>query len=191
MTRDYASRAKTPARPRRRKAQPKTRRKQAPQATSGVSFNAPSFSAGLLLGGALVLILPYLGSLLEASPATQASAPATEPVEISFDFDNILVSSEVVTDTSDYPVVFESADPNDATSTYLLQAASFRSFAAAADLQAKLARQDLPATVSRVLVKDKAWYQVTVGPFNREKEAQRAMVRLRENNLSPLPLKRG
>jgi cell division protein FtsN len=156
-----------------------------------VSFSAPSFSAGLVLGGALVLLLPYLVSMLEESPIVNTGTPVAEEVEIIFDFDSKLAKSEVTTDPSAYPVEFESTTPDANASTYLLQAASFRSLAEATDLQAKLSRQDLPATVSQVSVNGKAWYRVTVGPFNRQKEAQRAMTRLRENNLSPLPLKRG
>ena len=154
-----------------------------------MSFNAPSFSVGLILGAVAVLLLPELNALFEAAPGIE-SAPAAEVPEIFFNYDTLLSHSEVTADTDAYPVTFE--DPNTVSeASYLLQAASFRSFAEAADLQAKLSKQQLPAEVSRVMVKDQPWFRVTVGPFKRRIEAQRAITRLRENNLAPMHLKRG
>jgi len=196
MTRDYASRAKTKSsrKPQRNSAkvrQPRVKKSAPVGAGRGISFSAPSFSAGLILGAALVLVLPYLMSLLEETPGSTTTQPVQEQLDIVFDFEDRLQRSEVAVDTSAYPVEFESDDPAAATSTYLLQAASFHSFAEAANLQAKLSRQQLPAMVSRVTVGEKPWYRVTVGPFHRKKDAERAMTQLRENNLSPLPLTQG
>lgn len=196
MTRDYASRARTkstrkPQRSSARVRTPKVKKSTPARSAASISFSAPSFSAGLILGAGLVLLLPYLMSLLEETPGSVAAVPAQQEPEIVFDFEDRLQRSEVAVDTSAYPVEFESEDPSAATSTYLLQAASFHSFAEAANLQAQLSRQQLPAMVSRVTVGEKPWYRVTVGPFHRKKDAERAMTQLRENNLSPLPLTQG
>lgn len=154
-----------------------------------MSFNAPSFSVGLIVGAVAVLMLPELNALFEPTPGPQP-VPVAEVPELIFNYDTLLSHSEVTTDTAAYPVTFE--DPNEISeASYLLQAASFRSFAEAAGLQAKLSKQQLPAEVSRVMVKDQPWFRVTVGPFKRRIEAQRAVTRLRENNLAPMHLKRG
>ena len=154
-----------------------------------VSFNAPSFSVGLILGAVAVLLLPELNALFEPEPGSVPQQTPEVP-ELIFNYDTLLSHSEVTTDTEAYPVTFEDlSTPSDAT--YLLQAASFRSFAEAADLHARLSKQQLPTEVSRVMVKDQSWFRVTVGPFSRRLEAQRAVTRLRENNLAPMYLKRG
>ncbi len=199
MPRDYANRAagrgtspkRSAAAGRRASSRaPRKSSRSKPQAPATVAFSAPSFAAGVLVGGAMVLSLPYLSEFLEAPAETARPASAVEQPQVTFIFDDLLSSSVVTTDPDAYPVEFE--DPSaEAPSTFLLQAASFESFAEAADLQARLADQDLPAAVSRVTVNDRPWYRVTVGPFSRQIEAQRAMTRLRENNLAPLPLKRG
>lgn len=193
MSRDFANRGKSRKQAKARRSQSRAPR-PASRSRSGnrdtVTFSAPSFAVGALFGGALVLLLPLLPDYLEATPdATQAADPAP-PRNVVFKFDDLLSQDVVPVDTAAYPVEFE--DPSgDSETSYLLQAASFKSFAEAADLQAKLAKQQLPASVSRVSVKDVPWYRVTVGPFSRKRDADHAMTRLRENRLAPLPLKRG
>jgi cell division protein FtsN len=157
-----------------------------------VQFNAPSFSAGLILGAALVALVPKALDELEQTPVNVEERNPVTPPEVIFDFDELLTHSEVSTDTSAYPVEFEKPGGSGAGGgSYQLQAASFHSLAEAVDLRDRLSRQDLPTRVNRVMVGDKPWYRVTVGPFDRQIEAERAITRLRENNLSPLPLRRG
>ena len=199
MKRDYAARAKPNASRRgtsRRAATRKSSTRKPAAAKSRrsgsaslVNFNAPSFSVGLVLGAAAMLLLPQLAELFEPSPDAKPVLEPEQP-ELIFRYDTLLSHSEVTADTEAYPVEFE--DPNAVSDQeFLLQAASFRSFAEAADLQAKLAHQDMPTEVSRVMVRDQPWFRVTVGPYSREIEAQRAVTRLRQNNLAPMYLTRG
>lgn len=192
MTRDYATRSRgsSQRKPQRRKAAPRKSRRAA--TGSGVQFNAPSFAAGLILGSALVALVPEALEELEQSPANVEERTPIPTPEVIFDFDDLLAHSEVSADTSAYPVEFEKpGEPGAGGGAYRLQAASFHSLAEAVDLRDRLVRQNLPSTVNRVMVGDKPWYRVTVGPFDRQIEAERAITRLRENNLSPLPLRRG
>jgi hypothetical protein len=200
MKRDYANQATSSTSRKKPAGRPATRKPRARKDTrgtakrqltvSGVTFNAPSFSAGLILGGAAVLLLPQVLPRFEQSPDNTGNAEEQSQQQLVFSYDTLLSDNEVEIDESAYEVEFE--DPNgDPNRTYLLQAASFHSFAEAANLQARLAEQGLPASVSRVTVKDKPWYRVTVGPFHRKVEAQRAVKELRENNLAPMHLKRG
>lgn len=199
MKRDYATRTNATARkkPAGRPAPRKPRSRKDPkgsakrqQAVSGIIFNAPSFSVGLILGGAAVLLLPQVAQLFEQSPRPTGNTEQSAEQELIFKFDTMLSESEVEIDQSAYEVEFEgpNGDPN---KTYLLQAASFKSFAQAADLQDSLAKQDLPASVSVMTVKDQRWYRVTVGPFNLKRDFNRAVTALRENNLSPMQINRG
>ncbi len=198
MPRDYAKRGSSSSAKRsgskRRAASPSRRprgaSRQAPKAGATVPFSAPSFAAGLVFGALLMLALPFLEELLQAPLEARAQPEETPEPVVVFDFEDRLRTGEVRVDADAYDVEFEELDPEDPT-PYFLQAASFRSFAQAADLQATLAAQDLPATVSRVNVGDRPWYRVTVGPFARRKDAQRAMTRLREHNLAPQPMTRG
>jgi len=191
MTRDYAARSRgsSPRKPQRRKAAPRKSRRAG--TSSGVQFNAPSFAAGLILGAALIALVPKALEELEQSPANVEERIPVPTPEVIFDFDDLLAHSEVSADTSAYPVEFEKPGEAGAGGAYRLQAASFHSLAEAVDLRDRLVRQNLPSTVNRVMVGDKPWYRVTVGPFDRQIEAERAITRLRENNLSPLPLRRG
>jgi len=193
MSRDFANRGAS-----RKQAKARRTSSRAPRAASRsrtgnrdtVTFSAPSFAVGALFGGALVLLLPLLPDYLDATPdAAQAADPAPAR-NVVFKFDDLLSQDVVPVDKAAYPVEFEDPSEN-AEAIYLLQAASFKSFAEAADLQARLEKQQLPASVSRVSVKDVPWYRVTVGPFAHKRDADRAMTRLRENRLAPLPLKRG
>jgi cell division protein FtsN len=160
-----------------------------PSGGNAISFNAPSFSVGLILGAVAVLLLPEVGTLFESSPIVKTE-PIGEAPELIFNYDTLLSHSEVPADTEAYPVKFE--DPKEiANASYLLQAASFRSLAEAAELKYQLVEQQLPAEVSRVMVEDQPWFRVTVGPFKRRIEVQRAVDRLRQNNLAPMELKRG
>lgn len=200
MKRDYATRAtgstarkkpagKTAPRKRRARKDPKGSDNR-PLAVGGVTFNAPSFSAGLILGGAAVLLLPQVVPLFEQAPGSTRNTEPSAELEVIFDFDAMLSDSEVEIDQTAYEVEFE--DPNgDGEKTYLLQAASFRSFAQAANLQALLSAQNLPASVSHMTVKDQRWYRVTVGPFHRKQDFNRAITALRENNLAPMQLNGG
>ena len=74
---------------------------------------------------------------------------------------------------------------------YLLQAASLRESADADALRARLILLGMPAKSEKVTLASGTWYRVTVGPFVSQTEAQRAMTRLREMNLSALMLKVG
>lgn len=191
MKRDYAKRStsnKSAARPasrKPRKAAAAGKKTQRPLTSGAVTFNAPSFSAGLILGGLVVLLLPQLFLLFEPASGRAESTEEQPAPKLVYQYDTLLTEGEVQTDPSAYDAEFNT------TGTYLLQAASFRSFAQAARLQQHLVEQNLPATVSTQMVNDQEWYRVTVGPFERKRDGNRAENVLQENNLAPTRLKWG
>ena len=151
-------------------------------------FHAPSFSAGVLMGAVVVLGAAYLPELLggenqAAQPAAPAAAATPEP-ELTFEFDDLLRNSRV---TADPEIYASSPEPAaEADEEIVLQAASFRSRDDAERLRAALLLMDLPASTSSITLSSGPWYRVTVGPFERKVEAERALTRLREKNIAAI-----
>lgn len=189
MTRDYASRGNKTSKP--RKPRRSSTGVRTPRNPSRTTFSAPSFSAGAVFGAALVLLAAYAPAIFEETRTAVRGEERPSKPEIVFDFPDMLRDNKVVTDPKAYDP--GSAD-NPATGEpqqYLLQAASLRASADADALRARLILLGLPARSDRVTLASGTWYRVTVGPFTSQTEAQRAMTRLREMNLSALMLKVG
>ncbi len=196
MARDFAKRAKpgratgrgggSPRRPKRRAATPAKRK----TAAKRNPFHGPSFSAGIVLGGALVVALAYVPTLLEqhseVDRVEQNDDPQPKP-SVEFRFDERLRSQKITADSKAYV----SDDPlADANIEYLIQAASFQNQDDADTLRAQLLLNGLPAATKPVTVGDKPWYRVTVGPFPSSVESGRAMTKLRELDLDAFLIKR-
>lgn len=198
---------------RRLRAGAKPRRAASP--TRRTLFHAPSFSAGVIMGAIVVLGFGYLPELMSADPAEAAAgaaAPAAETrPQLTFEFDDLLRNSQVIADPEPYrsdppptaapapsgsPETTAAAAPvasapaataaTAAPAEYLLQAASFRSRNDAERLRAALLLMDLPAATHAISLDSGTWYRVTVGPFDNEATAQRALTRLRENDIAAI-----
>ncbi|MFW6092949.1 MAG: SPOR domain-containing protein [Pseudomonadota bacterium] len=156
-------------------------------------FHAPSFSGGVVLGAVIVLGTAYLPELLSSDepagpPADTGAADNAERPELTFEFDDLLRNSKVTADPEPYRS--EAAETTDTDETIVLQAASFRSEDDAERLRAALLLMDLPAATQTISLANGRWYRVTVGPFDRRVEAERAMTRLRERDISAMWTKR-
>lgn len=175
----------------------RTPRRRAPSRGSRVSspvrrtlFHAPSFSAGVVMGAVVVLGAAYLPELLhrdDASAAAGGRAVGTAEArpQLTFEFDELLRNSRVTADPE--PYLSEPAEPAaDTGEEILLQAASFRSRDDAERLRAALLLMDLPASTSATTLSSGHWYRVTVGPFDSRVQAQRALTRLRENDIAAI-----
>lgn len=188
MARDFAQRQKkrSKSQSRRRKRPPARRR-----ASSKVAgFNAPSFSAGVIFGAALVLVGSYAPEIFDESVTAIRGQQAEAVGDVTFEFDQILKNDVVLTDPDSYPADFTQAGENaTAPREYLLQAAAFRSSEDAERLRANLLMLNLPAETGRVDIASGTWYRVIVGPYDSQVKAERALTRLRENNLSALLVK--
>lgn len=152
-------------------------------------FHGPSFSAGIVLGAAIVLLAAYAPELLqETVDGTLAKqSPGAKP-EVKFKFDERLRTQEIRANPAAYS---NDADAlSEAQMEYLIQAASFQQRADADTLRAELLLSGLPAATNAVRVGDKPWYRVTVGPFPSNVESGRAMTKLRELNLDAFLIKR-
>lgn len=166
----------------------KPKPKKRPAKSKRPGFHGPSFSAGLLLGGAVVILGAYAPELAEEQLAKLPEATPQEP-EFVFEFDDLLRKSEVPTNPEVY--ASEADDDPDAVREYLIQAASFRHVDDAEQLRAQLTLEALPVDMTRVNLDSGIWYRVTVGPMTSSVEASRVMTRLRGQNLSAIWIKRG
>jgi hypothetical protein len=187
-----------PRHPAGRRARPGTRPRRPSSPVARTLFHAPSFSAGAVMGALLVLGAAYVPELLENdAPPTAASAsarPADSPPQLTFEFDDLLRNSQVVADPPPAqevpearPATGETAGEAVRASTeFLLQAASFRSEADAERLRAALLLLDLPAATQSISLPSGVWYRVIVGPFDSEAVAERALTRLRENDIAAI-----
>ena len=189
MAKDFANRPK-PRRASNRGGGSKTRKKaKARKSSSRGVFHGPSFSAGIVLGAAIVLLGAYAPEWLqETADRTLAKQSDTPKPAVQFKFDEKLRSQEIIANADAYA---SAADPSvDAQMEYLIQAASFQQRNDADTLRAELLLSGLPATTNAVRVGDKPWYRVTVGPFPSNVESGRAMTKLRELNLDAFLIKR-
>jgi len=136
-----------------------------------------------------------------AAPAAQVPAPAAAPAakhtekknaspnpaataKPRFDFYTILPEMEVVV-----PEAQKSAQPNgaDKNSVYLLQIGSFRNFAEADSLKARLALLGVESKIETVSSSDKeVWHRVRVGPYSDARELNKIRTRLLNNNINAI-----
>ena len=209
MTRDYArkhgktqagkpgSRARAKSKPARKqvvrgvsRAKPRPGRKRT-SADQTTSFSAPSFSAGVVFGAALVLLAAYAPTLFQETVSVTRSKISQPEPKITFNFPDILRENQVVTDPDAYPVEFPDSSATEGLQEYLIQAASLRAEEDATVLQVQLRKLGLPAQYNRVTLQSGVWFRVTVGPYDSKRDANRAMTQLREQNLSALLIKLG
>lgn len=144
------------------------------------------------MGAVVVLGAAYLPEILTASGSgtrTPTAAAAVETPQLTFEFDDLLRNSQVTANPEPYQ-----SEPMESASApseqIMLQAASFRSRDDAERLRAALLLMDLPAATREINLDNGAWYRVTVGPFDSPVKAQRALTRLRENDIAALWTKR-
>jgi hypothetical protein len=184
------------ATPKRGSARPRARAGSPPPRTL---FHGPSFSAGLIAGAIAVLVGAYVPELLDDPTAGPAQTAAGKPNELRFEFHDILSTSTVDADESVYQPPPKAAKPRKGGGetvagnssdrplrAIVIQAASFRAVDDAESLRARLLLQDLPVSMARVEIASGTWYRITVGPFASRADADRAMTRLREQNIDAI-----
>jgi cell division septation protein DedD len=146
-------------------------------------FSAPSFSAGVILGAAIVLLASYAPSAFDETVGAIRQQVEPPAEEITFEFPDMLEQDTVIADPSVYPSEFPGEDPDAVPRSYIIQAASLRGSGAAAALSAELRTAGLTASWERVDLSSGTWYRVMVGPFDNQVEANRALTLLRKRNL--------
>ena len=137
-----------------------------------------------MLGAAGLALILYLPEWLARPVLTSSDAGAEVQGGVEFDYRNLLEDAEV--ETTDPASAPNPAAAAAAVTTVRLQAGAFRSADDADRLRARLLLLDLPVTSVVASLSDGDWHRVMVGPFDARIDAQRAMTRLREQNLTPI-----
>ena len=191
MSRDYASRTASGSssrstRPRKAKPGTGTRKRPAKSNSSAERniWSAPSFSAGVIFGAALVLLAGYAPTVFEDTVAA-ARGPVSEPDNIVFEFEDILENGTVEVDPDTYETQFPGENPDEPMPEYQVQAISVKSLEDATKITRQLLAMQLPARSERVDLSSGPWYRVMVGPYNSRREAEQVINRIEELNMSP------
>lgn len=149
--------------------------------------------AGLALGIAAVVATLYVRERLaqhptdtertSAEPTARSKPRATPkpaPPEKDYGFYDLLPNSEVVVPKDDRDA---SADrrpaPIQTPGAYVVQAGSFRSFAEADKVKARLALLGIHAQIQNIAVDGQAWHRVRIGPIEDLAELDRVRRKLR------------
>lgn len=141
-----------------------------------------------------------------SSPTADQPATPSEPRMPTFEFYTLLPESEVVApqveEAQNTPneaaadlveadsAVQASQKPNQSGSSYMLQAASFKQAADAQRLADRLKNFGLMAKITKVLAHgDQTWHRVQVGPYQDNRELNRAQDLMVTQGIEPLLIK--
>jgi cell division protein FtsN len=105
----------------------------------------------------------------------------------------VLPNLEVeVTDDKQSPNSNSSAAGSiDAPGSYILQVGSYRNFADADRVKAKLALQGVAASIQKVSIDSDTWHRVRIGPISNLNKLEETRRKLREVQLDALVIKQG
>ena len=186
----------------------KTRRKPTPRK----SRNIPGWAwmlAGLLIGLGVAAVLYLQGAdrsgdlaALFGEPESAAPATPTEPEaepedpasdEPRFRYYELLPEDEVRVPESERSAPRDTVLPAPATPAdgdpVILQTGSFRRFAQADAMKARLALLGLDPQVHEAEVDGETWYRVYIGPYRDEARIRQALERLRSEDIEALRLR--
>ncbi len=177
--------------------------------SSGVSAWG-GFTIGLLLG-LVVATAVYIydrrpGANLVASSAPlsnekeggAASAPTPESAQsgesgTDFDFYDVLpkLEVEVSEDKANSSGASSAAGAIDVPGSYILQVGSYRNFADADRVRAKLAIQGVESSIQKTNIESEVWHRVRIGPINNLNKLEETRRKLREAQIDALVIKQG
>ena len=126
---------------------------------------------------------------VKKSQTTQPPEPASS-TKPKFDFYTILPELEVA--IPEQELINSTKDSNEKTSTqqYMLQAGSFKKFAEADKLKARLALEGIEAAIQKVKINDTdTWHRVRIGPLNNIKALNQTRRRLRNLGIASIVVK--
>jgi cell division protein FtsN len=168
------------------------------------------FTIGLLIG-LVIATAVYIydrrpGANIAANSApisnekegSTSSAPTPDSAQsgdsgTDFDFYDMLPKQEV-------EVARDKAKPTGSTSaagaidtpgSYILQVGSYRNFADADRVRAKLAIQGVESNIQKISIDNDVWHRVRIGPINNLNKLEETRRKLREAQIDALVIKQG
>lgn len=125
-------------------------------------------------------------------PDTEAGDSGTEEPAKSYDFYDMLPKFEVVVPEKDKDVRPDiKSVPETRRGTYVLQAGSYKNFADADRVRAKLALQGVESKVQKVSVDNDTWHRIRIGPISKLDELNRLRQILRKADVDVLVIRVG
>jgi cell division protein FtsN len=127
----------------------------------------------------------------EMPEAETAESGAEEPAK-SYDFYDMLPKFEVVVPEKEKDVRPDiKSVPETRRGTYVLQAGSYKNFADADRVRAKLALQGVESKVQKVSVDNDTWHRIRIGPISKLDELNRLRQILRKADVDVLVIRVG
>ncbi len=121
-----------------------------------------------------------------------AGAGAADPSAKSYDFYDQLPKFEVIVPEKEKDVRPDvRAVPETRRGTYVLQAGSYKSFADADRVRARLALQGIESKVQQVSVDSDTWHRIRIGPVSNLDELNRLRTILRKADVDVLVIRVG
>jgi cell division protein FtsN len=161
---------------------------------------------GLSLGLALAAVIylkdhrldvpeTHAGKAIKKRPhgndAPEAGDPAADDSK-SYAFYEMLPKFEVVVPEKDKDVRPDiKSVPETRSGTYVLQAGSYKNFADADRVRAKLALLGIESKVQKVSVENDTWYRIRIGPFSKLDDLNRVRQSLHKADVDALEIRVG
>jgi cell division protein FtsN len=124
-------------------------------------------------------------------PPEAADSASEEPAK-TYDFYDRLPKFEVVVPEKDKEVRPDIRSvPETRSGTYVLQAGSYKNFADADRVRAKLALQGIESKVQKVTVDNDTWHRIRIGPISKLDELNRMRQILRRADVDVLVIRVG
>jgi hypothetical protein len=125
-------------------------------------------------------------------PDGEAPDSGAEEPGKSYDFYDMLPKFEMVVPEKDKDVRPDTKSvPETRRGTYVLQAGSYKSFADADRVRAKLALQGVESKVQKVSVDNDTWHRIRIGPISKLEELNRLRQILRKADVDVLVIRVG
>jgi cell division protein FtsN len=136
--------------------------------------------------------IPITPEVAKIEPPKQQKKPEPTPVLPQFDFYTILPEKEVI--VPDYEINTRTREERVGqakAASYILQAGSFRDFADADNLRAKLATMGIESKVEKAKVGSVVWNRVKMGPYTQMTSVNTSRTRLREHGIDVIVIEIG
>jgi cell division protein FtsN len=121
---------------------------------------------------------------------SEAPTPESAQTDTKYDFYDVLPKMEVEV-ANDKNKENGSAGAIDAPGSYILQVGSYRNFADADRLRAKLAIQGVESSIQKISVEGDEWNRVRIGPITNLNKLEDTRRKLREAQIDALVIKQG
>lgn len=127
----------------------------------------------------------------QADEKSRQPTPESEQSDPQFDFYDVLPSMEVevTDDKANAAASGSAAGAIDAPGSYILQVGSYRNFADADRVKAKLALQGVAASIQKITIDNDTWHRVRIGPISNLNKLEETRRTLREAQIDALVIK--